>query len=95
LSGAHRFRKVVPELEQSLIQHDQDAADIPRAITAQVKRGRGRVEILCGVSFSFAVEKLHSHEAIEEIGDTARVKFQCCTDTAVRRTFDGQNAKAV
>ena len=45
-----------------------------RTITIEVKRSRGRVEILRFNSITLALEEFHRDECIEEVGDAARMK---------------------
>ena len=75
-AGAQRVGQVVPELEEPVIQHDHDAADVAGAVPVKIERAGGRVEVFRARSVSFAVEKLHRHEGVKEVANRARVQAE-------------------
>src|SRR5690348_7028300 len=57
-SGAQGLGQVMPELKQAVIQHDQDAAYIPGALTVEIESCSRTVGIARRISVTFALQKL-------------------------------------
>ena len=66
----------MPELEEPRVEHDENAADVARAVFVEEQRAFGCVEIFRLGPVAFALEKLHRDERVEKIRDGARVKLQ-------------------
>ena len=64
----------MPELKKTLVEHDENTADIPRAASIEIERRGWRIGIFRFRSVAFAVEELHRHERVKEIADAARVQ---------------------
>jgi hypothetical protein len=68
-----RFRQIVPEFEETPVQHLQNPADIARAVAIEIERRQRRIGITCLRSIAFPIEEFHRHQRIEEIADPARM----------------------
>ena len=88
LPGPQRLRQVVPELEEARVEHLEDAADVARAVAVEVERADRRVGVARGRPVAVAIEELHRHEGIEEIGDAARVQPELAAELARRSGGD-------
>ena len=73
LAGTESFGKIVPELEETLVQHDEDAADISGAGAVEVERAGGGIGVFGIRAVADAVEELHGDQRVEEVGDAARM----------------------
>ena len=66
--------EVVPELEQAVIQHDKNSADVARAAAVEIE-GSGRcIEIFRVRAVALAIEEFHRNQRIEEVADRAPVQ---------------------
>ena len=75
LAGSERFGQVVPELEEPRVEHDEDAADIARAVLVEEQRAFRRVKILRGRTVALTFQESHCNERIEKVRDGTRVEF--------------------
>src|SRR5262249_29209287 len=75
-AGTQGFRQIVPEFEESCIEHFENAADVPRAVAVQIQLPRRSVKVLGVASETLTVEELHSHQRIEKVNRTARMQAQ-------------------
>src|SRR5215469_16411448 len=64
----------MPELKKTLVEHDENTADIARTGFVEIERSSGRVGILGLRSVGVTVEEPHGHERVEEIADAAWVQ---------------------
>jgi hypothetical protein len=88
--GAQRFGKIVPELEQSRVQHLEDAADVPRTVAIQVEgAGRG-VEVVGRRTVAVAIEKAEGDQRVEEVADAAGVHADFGTELSAGHRSTGQ-----
>src|SRR5581483_5251208 len=76
LACAKGFRQIVPEFEEALVQHNQNSADVARAIAIKIKSSSGRVEVFRFRTVSLAVEELHCHKRIKKISDAPWVQTE-------------------
>jgi len=74
--GAERSGQVVPKLEESGVEHLENAADVTRTLAIEIELPGGSVEILRVGAGAFAVEKFHRHESVEEVSDPTRMQAE-------------------
>jgi len=58
LTGAQGFRQIVPEFEETCVQHLQDTTDVTRAVAVEIQCSERRVEIARRRSITFPFEEL-------------------------------------
>src|SRR2546430_4556504 len=66
--------EVVQELEQAVIQHDKNSADVARAAAVEIEGSGRRIEIFGVRAVALAIHKFHRHQRIEEVADPAWVQ---------------------
>src|SRR5689334_24868696 len=75
-SGVQGLRQVMPELEKAVVQHRQPTADVAGTGRVEIKSPRWSVEVFSRRTIALSIEKLHCHECVEEIANTARVQAE-------------------
>lgn len=73
LAGAESFRQIVPELEEAGVEHDENAADVTRAVAVEIESAGGSVLVGGRRSVALALQKLHGDQSVEKIKSASGV----------------------
>src|SRR6266404_3128532 len=75
-SSAERLGQIVPVLEQTSVEHLQNAADIARAVPVQIKGALGRVRVFGFGTVPLPVQKLQRDKRVKKVTRAARMQAE-------------------